>query len=409
MKTNRRNFISNSLKIAGLTFQYPILSSFINFPNTGGMDAKIDGIELFRYDVNIPTYFSTGVWYNRQHLFMKISSGHYYGWSETPAAINTPNFDPKNWIEFISPLKGLTVDAALKRITSYQIPGTKIPSKQLEFIEMGLLDLAGRLQNKPAIELLNLNQRDPVPGLYCILENDLEKAKTAALAGINDNFDHIKFKMYGDEKLDTSLLELIRQLVGKKAMVMSDVNMGYKNLKSVNEIASLLIGFRKKGLNAIEDPAELSIEQWIQLQKKIGNLSLIPDVPLRPSWIAIDKIKKGMGNIYNLHPSVTGSFRHAALLANKIMHEMEAKVMVGDDSLVGPGCSAWQQIAIGIGAVWVEAREKIDASKQYLECVVNSPTYRDNQGYFSLTPKPGFGVELDTERLKKYCHSYFLL
>ncbi len=102
------------------------------------------------------------------------------------------------------------------------------------------------------------------------MENDPEKAKAVALAGIKDNFDHIKFKMYGDKELDMRLLNTVRQVVGEKAMVISD-------------------------------------------------------------------------------------------------------------------------------------------PKQYLECLLSSPTYRDNNDHFSLTPKPGFGIEIDTSRLKNMCHSYFLL
>jgi hypothetical protein len=112
-----------------------------------------------------------------------------------------------------------------------------------------------------------------------------------------------------------------------------------------------------------------------------------------------------MGRFFNLHPSTMGSFRYVAQMANKVK-EIGAKVMIGDDSLVGPGCSAWQQIAIGAGASWVEAIEKKEDSKKYLGCLVNSPTKQDNKGYFSLNPASGFGVELDVDCLKKVCKIY---
>ena len=80
--------------------------------------------------------------------------------------------------------------------------------------------------------------------------------------------------------------------------------------------------------------------------------------------------------------------------------------MVGDDSLVGPACTAWQQIAIGTGAVWVEAIEKSEDSKEYLECVVKSSTKKEANGYYSLQDAPGFGLELDVQHLKKIAALY---
>jgi L-alanine-DL-glutamate epimerase-like enolase superfamily enzyme len=337
---------------------------------------------------------------------MKVSSGSYYGWSEIPASVNNPDLDLSGWIKYLEGFKGLTLDKARCLLYSQQVPGTKVSTRQLELIEMGLLDLSGRVANKPAIELLDLNQRDPVPGLFCILDKDVEKVRREAQNSIEQNLSHhLKFKMYGERELDLSILKTIREEIGESAMVISDVNKGYKKWKSLEELASVLTEFRNNGLTAIEDPAELSMGEWIQLQEMVGELCLIPDDLMRPSWKGINNIKHGMGRFFNLHPSTMGSFRYVAQMANKVK-EIGAKVMIGDDSLVGPGCSAWQQIAIGAGASWVEAIEKKEDSKKYLGCLVNSPTKQDNKGYFSLNPASGFGVELDVDCLKKVCKIY---
>ena len=136
-----------------------------------------------------------------------------------------------------------------------------------------------------------------------------------------------------------------------------------------------------------------------------GELALIPDAPMRPAWKGIGNLKQGMGRIVNLHPSTMGSFHYTAQLVKKVQ-QIGAKVMIGDDSLAGPACTAWQQIAIGSGAAWVEAIEKEEDSKDYMECVIRSATQKETNGYYSLSPAPGFGLELDTERLKKICPFY---
>ena len=281
---------------------------------------------------------------------MKISAGDYYGWSEIPASRNNPDVDLSAWINYIKQFKGLSVLEAQKLLQSQQEKGSKVSFKYLELMDMGLLDLAGRLQNKPSIELLGLHQKEAVPGLYCILHKDEYKVREEAEKSLQQNLGHhMKFKMYGDLEIDLKLLRIIREVLGKDAVVISDVNKGYKKWKSLEELADIINTFKDNGLNAIEDPAPLTIDQWIALQKMTGDADLIPDAPMRPAWLGLDKLQKGMGRIINLHPSTMGSFHHTALLSKKVK-EIGAKVMIGDDSLVGPACSAWQQIAIGAGA-----------------------------------------------------------
>ena len=350
MAITRRTFIKNisALGMAGLA--YPLLSSFIGGINKDVLNGTITKIEFFRYDINIPRYFSFGTWLNRQHLFMKISSGEYYGWAEIPASRNNPDEDLKSWVEYVKQYKGLTIGEAQKLLLSQQVEGSKTSLKQLELMDMGLLDLAGRLQQKPAIELLGLTHREPVPGLYCILHKDEAKVRAEAKKSLQQNLGHhMKLKMYGDKEVDLKLLRIVREVLGPDAMVISDVNKGYKQWNSLEELAEIMNLFKDNGLNAIEDPAHLTTDEWIQLQKMTGELDLIPDAPMRPAWKGIETLQQGMGRIINLHPSTMGSFSHTAVLANKVQ-EIGAKVMIGNDSLAGPACSAWQQIAIGAGA-----------------------------------------------------------
>ncbi|XCF05451.1 mandelate racemase/muconate lactonizing enzyme family protein [Tamlana crocina] len=407
MKTNRRNFIKGISSVGLFSLSYPLLSSCISDKNV--LTEKITKIEFYQYNINIPRYFSFGTWLNRQHIFMKINAGDYYGWSEIPASRNNPDVDLSPWVQYVKQFKGLSVLEAQKLLQSQQVKGSKISFKYLELMDMGLLDLAGRLQNKPSIELLGLHQKEAVPGLYCILHKDEDKVREEAQKSLKQNLGHhMKFKMYGDVEVDLKLLRIIREVLGKDAVVISDVNKGYKKWKSLEELAEIMNTFKENGLNAIEDPAPLTTDQWIALQNMTGNLDLIPDAPMRPAWVGADKLQKGMGRIINLHPSTMGSFYHTALLVKEVQ-AIGAKVMIGDDSLVGPACTAWQQIAIGAGANWVEAIEKEEDSKLYLECVQSSATKKRNNGYYELNPKPGFGLELDEKRLKTVCSSYIVV
>ncbi|TKG96405.1 hypothetical protein EYV94_03900 [Puteibacter caeruleilacunae] len=402
----RREFLEKGAKGIIGAFAFPTILSFTGKHSSNEI---IDKIELYRYDVNIPRYFSFGTWLNRQHVYMKISSGEHYGWSEITGGINKPGLDLKEWSSFLQQYRGKTIKQILTQLQGCHVKKSPLSWGKQEFIEIALLDLMGRIENKPALEILNLKGRKPVPGLYCILDKDMENVKKNAEQSVKQNLSaFMKIKMYGDLDLDKKVLKTVREVIGDDTFVLSDVNEGYKEWKDVDELASILKELHSCGLNAVEDPAKMSREEWIELQKKVGKLDLIPDVPMRPSWEALKKDLSGMGRIYNIHPACMGSISIAAKLGLKVK-SMGAKLMVGDASTTGPSCTAWQQIAIGTGAAWVEAIEKFDDSDGYLKCIKDKATYRDENGLFAYRPKSGFGLELDEERLRTVCSQYLII
>ena len=198
-------------------------------------------------------------------------------------------------------------------------------------------------------------------------------------------------------------------MIGSEAFLIGDANFGYgKNLKSItDELVQAMKALRQTGLDACEDPAEMPNEEWITLQNKVGDLALIPDVPARPAWLAVHTMIPGMGRIYNIHPACMGSIFSAVKLGEKIQ-SFGAKLMIGDASLVGAACTVWQQLAIGLGAAWVEALEKPEESNVFPSCVVKSSTEQMSDGKFGIKElRPGFGLKINEEKLRHKCNAYY--
>jgi len=85
-----------------------------------------------------------------------------------------------------------------------------------------------------------------------------------------------------------------------------------------------------------------------------------------------------------------------------VIQKAGKKLMVGDSSLVGPACSAWQQIAIGLWADWVEALENPQENDVFQRCTIRNPVGRTADGRFQITElQPAFGVELDLQKLQQ--------
>ena len=374
------------------------------YPALAALDAVIVSASLYRLDTNIPRHFSFGDWLNRQHAVLRLQSEGQSGWGENIISINHPETDLASWGVFLQAIKGMTIAQAVDFLDEQ---GRSWDPKCCEMATIALADLAGKVCGRPAAELLGLTGASPVPGVHCILENDPSKAALGAETAKAHGFtSHLKIKLYGDPALDTTLIQTVRNVMAPGLYLIGDVNCGYGTEQQDNIPDSLLANLRKLHaayLCACEDPAYLSNTQWVQVQEAVAPLALIPDYCMRPSYAARKTILPHMGKVYNIHPGCTGSIFQACLLAQDIL-ATGAGLMIGDDSLIGPSCTVWQQLAIGLGADWVEALEKPQESDPFLACVTGCATYQDDAGRIAVhSGRPGFGLVLDEDAFEKIC------
>ena len=373
----------------------------MNLNNFAGIPDKITGITLYKCNIFATKKFSFGTWTSRQHVMVSIRSGDKTGWGENIIETNQPDISLEGWKECLMQLEGLTVSEAIELLRSRMGVWR---DRLTEMTEMALIDLAGKVTGKNALELLELPGRTPVYGVYVILSDDLDFVDDRARYAVQNNKDRfIKVKLFGDPELDQAVVRTVRKYAPRpNTYLIGDVNGGYKpereGAADTESIAENLKALYQAGLDACEDPAYCTNAEWVQLQSLCGELELIPDYPMRPSSEAIRTILPGMGRIYNIHPGSAGSVFDAIRLARHIQG-MNAKLMIGDDSLVGPGCTIWQQLALGLGADWVEATEKQTESDFYYECVRHLATDSSKAPIPVDTDCAGFGVELNEQKL----------
>lgn len=366
------------------------------------ISGQIDSIRIYLKNVEAIKRFSCATWYNRQHFIVAIESRQEIGFAECLWSIDCPNVDLEECHGWLEELVGLSIGQALLWVRQRK---GNLPPQFVEMLEIALLDLSGKRMKIPAVRLLGLNGMQPVCGVHVILSDQLneveESAKWARSAGKSK---YVKVKLFGDTKLDCDIIRTVRKWCPQsETFLIGDVNCGYcpqgTEDAALDDLANVLYELYQSGLNACEDPAFLTNEQWVKLQKLVLPLKLIPDYPLRNSEHAVDTICKGMGKIYNIHPDSAGSVIDAVVLARKI-HTLDAELMIGDDSLIGPSASAWQQIAVALHAKWVEATEKRTESDFYYRCVKQMAT-DSHTNPISIEWKNGFGVVIDEDKMAK--------
>jgi len=371
-----------------------------------GVDNRVDFISLYLVNVTKARNFSHSTWHNRQHIFIAMKSGKHVGWAEVLGSKNDLDFDIAKWGAFLKPLIGSGIEEAIEFGRQEYFKGNW-NAKNSEPALMGLYDLLGKIANKPTIDIWGLKGNKPVPAVFTILEREVDMAlEQAAIAKEQGLTSHVKVKLFGEFELDLQLITAMRAFFGNETKIIGDPNRGYKYLNSIDEVAEVMIKLNEAGMDAVEDPSELDKAGWIELESKVGKLALVPDHIMRPAHKGIEIFSPEMGSYFNLHPNTMGTFTELNKLASKIK-ESGKGLMVGDSSLIGPACTFWQQIAIGNGAAWVEAIEKPQESDVFSRCVTGSATKMNSKGEIELIrKKPGFGLSINENKLKKLSDKY---
>lgn len=381
------------------TFAFAMAVSVYSAACASPAEPKIDGADLYLINVDVPRHFSFGNWNSRQHLILRVRAGNSEGWGECVIGVNNPGVGLQKYADGMKFALGKTPSGVLEEMRANR---KILPWNPYEALNMALWDLRGKFEGKPSAELLGLNKSGRVSGMFCILENDPARVVERAEVAKKDGFsDYIKLKIFGNADSDCALISALRKAMGPKCFIVADANCGYKGFADLQELAGVLSRLSEAGLNAVEDPAKLSEPEMVELQKlcRPFGLSLIPDVNLRPAWRALEESPGGMGDFYNLHPGCMGDLYDMARLAEKI-YSGGAKIMIGDDSLIGPGCQIYQQIASAVSASWCEALEKPGESSAFLDCLKSSPVFRLPGGKIAAKRGvPGWGLEVDSQKL----------
>lgn len=372
--------------------------------------AVITEIKMYLYQIHAPRKFSFGTWTSRQHIFLSIKAGGETGYGENIISVNQPDISLDRWQSWLQELTGKTVGEAIALLRSHL---DDWQDRMTEMTEMCLIDLWGKLVRENAMRLLELPGTGPVFGLYVILSDDLDfvdrKIRYAISCG---KTRYIKVKLFGKPDLDCEIIKTVRKYLPRSETYLTgDVNCGYRPEGAecgLQEIARCMKRLHEAGLDACEDPAFLSTEEWVELQRLTRPLALIPDYPMRPSRKACDLIVAGMGEFYNIHPGSAASVIDALTLAARV-RSLGARLMIGDDSLIGPGCTIWQQLAAGLDADWVEATEKEEESDFYYDAVIKLPSESRKNPIVIDQNAYGFGIYLDEEKLEKAAERVILI
>jgi L-alanine-DL-glutamate epimerase-like enolase superfamily enzyme len=260
-------------------------------------------------------------------------------------------------------------------------------------IELALWDICGKAAGLPVAVLLGGVIRPRVELAACMGIQSYERAGEFARWYVEMGFTTLKTKAGSDMREDLEMVRGVRDAVGDRLKLRIDPNRAY----SPKQAAELCRQLQQYHLEYLEQPipAEpLSDAAWLRRQTRVP-IALNESVTDAASVMAIIREEAAEFILPDTHtaggilPCVEiGHVCHAAGLPC-IMH-------CGHD--LGPKTAAMVHVAASCPAYSLAN----DTTYYGLEDDIITEPFQIQSGTFAVPTKPGLGIEVDAEKLRKY-------
>ncbi|MEM2926383.1 MAG: enolase C-terminal domain-like protein [Candidatus Bathyarchaeia archaeon] len=262
-------------------------------------------------------------------------------------------------------------------------------------MDFALHDLLGRILGIPVYKLLGGKYRERVPLCWAMgIRSPAEMAKEAEEA-VAQGYKCLKAKIGLDPKMDIERLKAIRERVGDKIEIRADANQAYSPDTAITVIKK--IEGMGLDLQYVEQPVPYwDIDGMAKVAKAVDT-PILADESIFSMYDAVTIIKRGAADIINLKVGKVGGLN----VSRKIASFAEAAgipCMVGSMLEIWIGTAAGAHFAVAMKNVTYEC--ELIGPPMYTFDVVKEG-YRYVEGFLEVPEKPGFGMELDEEKLRK--------
>ena len=277
-------------------------------------------------------------------------------------------------------------------------------------VDIGLLDLASRVFDVPAWELLGGRRRRDLPVSWVAYIRSPEEMTGEIEEKVRDGFRAFKLKVGEDFEQDCARVSLCRRLVGPQGYIKIDASGQWEQ----DEAVDCLNRFGELGVDAVETPLRM-------VSRKIAKDSphLIDDDPHTPGMalarvrervpvaviehvadfsdaFALALIRHGSVDAFNIVPVQAGSIARCLALAH-LASLNGTGVLLGSTVELGVATSAGLHLGVALQDTPL-ASDLVGPGLLTGDAV--RPRLRYEAGCLSPPDGPGLGVELDLEAMQ---------
>jgi muconate cycloisomerase len=272
-------------------------------------------------------------------------------------------------------------------------------------IDVAVMDAVGHSLNVPVYQLLGGRVRDRIAVAHSIGLMELDAAVDEAVRVVDEGVKTLKVKIGVEVERDVRIVAEIRRAIGDKPDIRVDANQGYRTWReavtAVNRMAESRIIYAEQLVNGVDDLAEVSARC---------------DVPIMADesvWTERDVIRIARANaaqylsVYYTKPG--GLWKAKRLLTVAGAHNMLCDINGSGEMGIGNAANlhlaaAAPEITLA-GTIPITSTAEIERTKtaghKYLDDIIAEPFgYED--GHLIVPNGPGLGIEVDTDKLKKY-------
>lgn len=273
-------------------------------------------------------------------------------------------------------------------------------------LDQAMHDVIGKLYGIPVYQLLGGLVRKRVPICHSIGIMPIEKAVAEAKQAIDEGVKTIKLKVGRDPKHDLKLVPAIRKGVGDDINIRVDANQGYTSWKEAVQT-----------IKAMKEEADLwFIEQPVAGLESMARVAQNTDVPVmadESAWDIHDVrriIQHQAAEMLSVYYTKPGGMQHARKVT-ALAEAGQLRCDVNGSGETGIGNAANLHLAASSVAIDLPCTLPVNSRADMHSTSVVNRFYEDDivkesfkyeDGCLIVPEAPGFGIELDEEKLEKY-------
>ncbi len=360
---------------------------------------KIERIELFHLKMPLVRPFVTSVarYTDREMLIVRAESGGVSGWGEVPAPA-APFYSP----ETSQTAWHIIRDFLAPRLKDREFAGPGPVSELFSFvrghpmakagIEMAVLDLFGRAQNKPVHQILGGERKEIATGVSLGIEDSLPALLSRVEEAVSKGYQRVKLKI--KPRWDVDVVAEVRRHF-PDVPLMADANSAYAladagHLKRLDDF----------NLMMIEQP--LAYDDYVdhaKLQAQIRTPVCL-DESIRSYDDARRAFELGSCRIINIKQARVGG-PYAAKMIHNLARARHAPVWCG--GLLETGVGRAHNIALASLPNFTLPGDISAGERYYAEDIVDPPVTVTPHGTIAVPQGPGIGYTVVERRLSLYC------
>jgi L-alanine-DL-glutamate epimerase-like enolase superfamily enzyme len=264
-------------------------------------------------------------------------------------------------------------------------------------IEMALWDIVGKASGQPVSMLLGGPVRDSVRTKYSV--SGLEPAKAAAIASwaAEQGFTAMKVKVGMDPDTDLLRVREVRNAVGPNVFLGVDANGGWSPSTAVR----LLPHLEALDIAFVEQPVPPGDPRWLARVRAAATMPIVADESVSNSHDALSLIANDAADVFSIYVGMGGGIREGAAIAT-IAGAAALTCTIGSNLELGIAQAAMIHLAISQPAIRPEVIPCDILSAFFYEGDIVAEPLPVQAGVAHPIDKPGLGVDLDMEAVRRY-------